>query len=82
MYPIRYKLKDCGMMRSFMTSGSLTWCAELDKGSNESDMTPFPEENTVMTVYGGRPLLGRYHVSSLSPRAPDRCGWGHMGPGM
>jgi hypothetical protein len=23
-YPVRHKLKDCGMMRSFMTSGSLT----------------------------------------------------------
>jgi hypothetical protein len=23
-YPIRHKLKDCGVMRSFMTSGSLT----------------------------------------------------------
>jgi hypothetical protein len=23
-YPIRHKLKDCGMMISFMTSGSLT----------------------------------------------------------
>jgi hypothetical protein len=32
-YPVRHKLKDCGMMRSFMTSGSLTWGAELDEGS-------------------------------------------------
>jgi hypothetical protein len=24
MYPIRHKLKDCDMMRGFMTSGSLT----------------------------------------------------------
>jgi hypothetical protein len=24
MYPIKHKLKDCGMMKNFMTSGSLT----------------------------------------------------------
>jgi hypothetical protein len=30
-YPIRQKLKDRGMMRSFMTLGTLTWGAELDE---------------------------------------------------
>jgi hypothetical protein len=41
------------MMRSFMTSGSLTWGAELDEDSGGSDTTPFPGENTFMVVYGG-----------------------------
>jgi hypothetical protein len=41
------------MMRSFMTSGSLTWGAELDEDSGGSDTTPFPGENTFMMVYGG-----------------------------
>jgi hypothetical protein len=56
-YPVRHKLKDCGMMRSFMTSGSLTWGVELDEGKGGSDTTPFPEENVVMLVYGGPPPL-------------------------
>jgi hypothetical protein len=30
-YPIKHKLKDCGMMRSFMTLRFLTWCAKLDQ---------------------------------------------------
>jgi hypothetical protein len=30
---------------------------------------PFLDENTVMTVYGGRPPSGRHHVSNLSSRA-------------
>jgi hypothetical protein len=64
---VRHKLKDCGMMRSFMTSGSLTWGAELDKGPDKSDTMPFPEENAVMMVYGGHPPSGRHCVSSLSP---------------
>jgi hypothetical protein len=46
-YPVRHKLKDCSMMISFMTSGSLTWSVELDKGPNGSDMMPFPGENIV-----------------------------------
>jgi hypothetical protein len=57
-YPVKHKLKDCGMMRSFMTLGSLTWGVELDKGSDRSDTTSFPKDNTVMTVYGGRPHQG------------------------
>jgi hypothetical protein len=54
-YPVWHKLKECSMMRSFMTSGSLTCGIELDKRPNGSDTTPFPEENTTMIVYGGRP---------------------------
>jgi hypothetical protein len=81
-YPVRYKFKDCGMMRSFMTSGSITWGAELDEGLDESDTTLFLEENTVTTVYGVCPPLGRHRASSLSPRAPTRCGWGHGGSGV
>jgi hypothetical protein len=49
-YPIRHKLKYCSMMRSFMTSGSLTKGAELDEGLDKINMTSFPEENAIMTV--------------------------------
>jgi hypothetical protein len=51
-----------------MTSGPLTWDAKPDEGPNGSDATPFPEENVVMTVLGGRPLEGRRHMSNLGPR--------------
>jgi hypothetical protein len=57
-YPIKHKLKDRSMMESFMTSGSPTWSVELDEGLDRSDMMSFPQENTVMTVYGGRPHRG------------------------
>jgi hypothetical protein len=50
VYHIRHKLKDCGMMMSFMSSGSLTWDAELDEGPDRSDMMPFPAENAVLMV--------------------------------
>jgi hypothetical protein len=57
-YPIGHKLKDYDMMRSFMTSGSLTWGTELDEDPGGSDTTPFPRENALMTVYGGCPHWG------------------------
>jgi hypothetical protein len=52
-YLIRHKLKDYDMMRSFMTSGSLTCSAELDEMPDRSNTMPFSEENTIMMVYGG-----------------------------
>jgi hypothetical protein len=69
------------MMRSFMTSASLAWGAELNDGLYGSGTTPFPKENPFMIVYGGRPS-GRRRMSNLSPRAPTRCGWGHRGSGV
>jgi hypothetical protein len=48
-------LEDCGMMRSFMTSWSLTWGAELDEGPDRNDTMLFPKENVIMMVYGGCP---------------------------
>jgi hypothetical protein len=55
---VRHKLKEAGMMRSFMTLGSITWGAEPDEGSDGSDMTPFPEENAIMTSTGDAPHRG------------------------
>jgi hypothetical protein len=63
-YRIRHKLKDCSMMRSSMTSGSLTKGVELDEGLDGS----------VMMVYGGCPPSGRHCVSNLSPRAATHGG--------
>jgi hypothetical protein len=54
-YPIRHKLKDCGMMKNFMIFGSLTRCTELDEDPSSSDMMPFLREDAIMMVYGGRP---------------------------
>jgi hypothetical protein len=78
-YPIQHKLKDCGMMRSFMTSGSLTWGAELDEGPYGSDTMPIPEENTIMMVYREHPPSGRHHVSKLSPMPLTHCQLGTRG---
>jgi hypothetical protein len=78
-YPVRHKLKDYEMMRSYMTSGSLTWGAEPGKGPDRSDATPFPEEIAIMMVVGGHPLEGRRCMSSLGARISTRGDWGHGG---
>jgi hypothetical protein len=57
------------MVQSFMTSGSLTWCAELNEGPDRSDMAPFPEENIIMTVCEGPPL--DEEVPHVQPRPQD-----------
>jgi hypothetical protein len=54
-YPIRHKLKDCGMMQIFMTLESLTWGAKSNEGPNWSNTTPFAEGNAIMTVFEGHP---------------------------
>jgi hypothetical protein len=46
------------MMRSFMTSESLTWGTESDEGPDRSDAALFPKENAVIMVFGGRPYWG------------------------
>jgi hypothetical protein len=54
-YPVRHKHKDWGMMRSFLTLGSLAWGTELNEGPTGNDTPPCPMENAVMIVYGGHP---------------------------
>jgi hypothetical protein len=54
-YPVKHKLRDCGLMKNFMASGSLTRGMELDEVPDGGDATPFPREDAVMTIYDGRP---------------------------
>jgi hypothetical protein len=65
-YPVKHRLKDYGMMRSFMTSGSPTLGVELNEGPDGSYTTPFPEENAIMMVYGGRPPPGQGGIACLA----------------
>jgi hypothetical protein len=67
------------MIWNFITSKSLAWVTKPNKGSDGSDAVPFPEENVVMTVFEGRPLVGRHRMSSLGPRIPTHGGWGRGG---
>jgi hypothetical protein len=76
-YLIRHKLRDCGMMKSFMTSGSLSWGMEVNEISDEGDTMPFHEEDAVMMIYDRHPSPGMRHASNPSLGTPARDGWGY-----
>jgi hypothetical protein len=63
-YPVRHKLKDYDMMKSFMVLGSLPRGTKLDEDPGGSDMMPFPREDIVQMVYDVHPPPGRHHVSN------------------
>jgi hypothetical protein len=65
-YPIKHNLKDYGMMKNFMASGSLTQGMEADEVPNEGDMMLFPVEDAVMTICDGCSLPGVHRVSNPS----------------
>jgi hypothetical protein len=41
-YPVKHKLKECDIMKNFMTSGFLTWAMEPEEDPGGSDAMPFP----------------------------------------
>jgi hypothetical protein len=67
VYPIKHKLKDCGMMKNFMTSGSLTEDKEPEEDLGGREAMPFPREDAIIIVSDGCPPLERSRMSNLSP---------------
>jgi hypothetical protein len=81
VYPVRHKLKDCDMMKSFMISGYFTQGTELEEDLGGSNTMPFPMEDTIMIVYGGRLLVERSRMSKLSLGPPTCCSVGRGSTG-
>jgi hypothetical protein len=75
-YLVKHKLKDCSMMKSFMTLGSLSQGMEVNKVPDEGDTMPFQGEDAVTTIYDGRPSPGRRHMPDPSLGTQACCGWG------
>jgi hypothetical protein len=82
VYPIKHKLKDCNMMKTFMTSRSLTWDKELEEDPSGRDKIPFPGEDVVMTVYDGHPPPWRRRMSNLYHGTSTHYGQGPENTGM
>jgi hypothetical protein len=81
-YPVKHNLRDCGMMKNYMASGSLTRCMEVDEVPNEGDTTPFLGEDAVMMIYDGRPSLVMRHVYSPSLGSLAHYSWRCRNTGM
>jgi hypothetical protein len=65
-YPVKHKLRDCNMMKSFMASGSLARGMEVDEALDESNRPPFPREDTMMMIYDGCPSPRLHRMSNPS----------------
>jgi hypothetical protein len=63
-YPIKHKLRDCGMIKNFMASVSLAQGMEVDKVLDEGDTMPFPGEDAVSMIYDGHPSPGMLCMSN------------------
>jgi hypothetical protein len=81
-YPIKHKLRDCGMMKNFMVSGSLAQGMVVNEVPDEGDMMPFLREDVVMMIYDGRPSPGMRRVSNTCLGTLAHCGWGCRNMGM
>jgi hypothetical protein len=51
--PIKHKLKECTMMKNYMTTGNLAMNKKPEGDSTWMAATPFLEEKVVMLIYGG-----------------------------
>jgi hypothetical protein len=65
-FPDKHKFRDCGLMKSFMTSGSLSQGMEVNEVPVEGDTAPFPREYAVMTIYGRHPSPERRRMPDPS----------------
>jgi hypothetical protein len=52
-YPIWHKLKECTMMKNYMTTGTFAKGKKPEGGPVGKAATPFPEEKAVMLIYSG-----------------------------
>jgi hypothetical protein len=52
-YPIKHKLKECTMMKNFMTSGAITKGKKLEGHPGGKSPPPILGEEEVMSIYGG-----------------------------
>jgi hypothetical protein len=60
-YAIKHKLQHCSLMKSFMTTGSLSRGMEIDEAPIEGDATPFPREDAVMMIFERHPSPEKCH---------------------
>jgi hypothetical protein len=55
---IKHKLRDCSLMKSFKTMGSLSQGMEINEAPIEGDTMPFLREDAIMMLFWMAPLNG------------------------
>jgi hypothetical protein len=82
-YPMKHKLKECTMMKNFLTSGALSMGKKPEGDQGKRGMTPFPREEVVMSIYSGpvthesrrKVKLMSWEVNTMSPATPEYLRW-------
>jgi hypothetical protein len=54
-YPVRHKLKECTMMKNYMTMRTFARGKKPEDDSTGKASAPFPKEKVVMSIYSGPP---------------------------
>jgi hypothetical protein len=83
VYPIRHKLKECSMMKNYMTTGSLTKGKKHKDDAPGKAAAPFPGEKAVMSIYDGpvpyksrrKIKLTSQTVNTVSSADPEYLHW-------
>jgi hypothetical protein len=82
-YPMKHKLKECTMMKNFLTLGALSKGKKPRGDQGRRGMTPFPREEVVMSIYSGpithesrrKVKLMSWEVNTMSPATPEYLRW-------
>jgi hypothetical protein len=53
VYTIKHELKECSMMKNYMTTGDLANGKKPEGDPVGKAAAPFPGEKAVMSIYGG-----------------------------
>jgi hypothetical protein len=69
---IKHKLRDCSLMKSFKTMGSLSQGMEINEAPIEGDTMPFLGEDAIMMLFGRHPSTEKRHGLDPSTRTPSR----------
>jgi hypothetical protein len=75
-YSIKHKLQDYSLIKSFMTTESLSWGMEVDEAPIEGDVAPFPREDVVMMIFGRHPSPKKHHGFDPSTGSPSHSNQG------
>jgi hypothetical protein len=62
VYSVKHKLRDCSLMKSFVTTGSLPGGMKIDEAPTKGSAAPFPGEDAVMTIYDSHPLPEKHRA--------------------
>jgi hypothetical protein len=69
MNPVRHKLKECTMMKNYMTTRTFARGKKPEGDLTRKVVAPLPKEKAVMSIYGGPAPHESYHKLKYTGQA-------------